>query len=340
MTHAKLMFRTIEQETRPLPLRLLLMTLFIVPWSASLPSLAAERTSDVPAWLQAHVGTGDGQIAPVVLNRARALYQRKVREGAVNNPCYFSMDATRPSTSRGGGPGRRFYIICEADRSFRAISSGYGNGRKLRRANFSNGRECAKNFSNAEGSKLTTGGAYVTAETRTSFKGYHHLSGKKTPFLRTFLLYDGEGDPANARERDIGGHQAVFLKWQCRYKNPKSPYADEQGYVPYGKLVNYTGGRSNGCTTWSPSDSEQILAMVRDNPTTLYIYPESGDIDAVAHAVEARRSLSGAGLYWNATCLRAIGTPRFWPKEALQPIINEWRDSLPQRPFQPLPICN
>ncbi len=325
-----------------MPLKLLTLIVavtIIVPWSGPSQSLAAEQTSDIPDWLQPHVGTGEGQIAPVVLKRARAFYRRKVREGEVDNPCYFSMDATRPSTSRGGGPGRRFYIICEADQSFRAVSSGYGNGRKLQRANFSNGRECAKNFSNAEGSKLTTGGAYVTAETRTSFKGYHHISGKKTPFLRTFLLFDGEGDTANARERAIGGHPAVFLKWQCRYKNPDSPYADKEGYVPYGNLVNYTGGRSNGCTTWSPSESERILAMVQDNPTTLYIYPESGDIDAVANALKDRRSLSRAGLYWNATCLRSIGSPKFWPKETLQPIIDEWRDSLPRGPARQLPIC-
>jgi len=331
-----------KKETRPLPLKLLTLIVavtIIVPWSGSSQSLAAEQTSDIPDWLQPHVGTGEDQIAPVVLKRARAFYRRKVREGEVSNPCYLSMDATRPSTSGGGGPGRRFYIICEADQSFRAVSSGYGNGRKLQRANFSNGRECAKNFSNAEGSKLTTGGAYVTAETRTSFKGYHHISGKKTPFLRTFLLFDGEGDTANARERAIGGHPAVFLKWQCRYKNPDSPYADKEGYVPYGNLVNYTGGRSNGCTTWSPSESERILAMVQDNPTTLYIYPESGDIDAVANALKDRRSLSRDGLYWNATCLRSIGSPKFWPKETLQPIIDEWRDSLPRGPARQLPIC-
>ena len=313
--------------------------MIMIPLSGSPLSLAAEQTSEIPAWLQAHVGTGEGQIAPIVLERARAFYWRKVSEGAVSNPCYFSMDATRPSTSRRGRLGRRFYIICEADQSFRAISSGYGNGRKLRRANFSNGRRCAKNFSNAEGSNLTTGGAYVTAETRTSFKGYYRRSGKRTPFLRTFLLFDGEGDTANARERDIGGHPAVFLRWRCRYKSPKSPYADEEGYVPYGRLVNYTGGRSNGCTTWSPSESEQILAMVQDNPTTLYIYPESGDIDAVANAVKSKKSLSRAGLYWNATCLRAIRSPKFWPKETLQPIIDEWRKSLPQGPRRQLPIC-
>lgn len=331
-----------RQENCPLPLRTLLLTIAImiaIPLSDSPRSLAAEQSSDIPAWLQAHVGTGEGKIAPVVLKRARAYYQRKRREGAVKNPCYFSMDATRPSTSRNGGPGRRFYIICEADQSFRAVSSGYGNGRKLQQANFSNGRQCAKNFSNAEGSKLTMGGGYVTAEERTSFKGYYRHEGKKTPFHRTFLLFDGEGDTENARERDIGGHQAVFLKWQCRFKNSDSPHADKEGYVPYGSLVNYTGGRSNGCTTWSPSASEEILAIVRDDPTTLYIYPESGDINAVANAVKENKSLSGAGPYWNATCLQAIGTPKFWPKKTLQPIIDEWRDSLPGGPWRPLPIC-
>jgi hypothetical protein len=320
-----------------------IIVMIIVTSSGSLRSFAATRTLDIPAWLQAHVGTGEGQIAPVVLQRARALYRKKVSDGAVSNPCYFAMDATRPSVSRGSRLGRRFYIICEADRSFRAISSGYGSGRNLRGiANFSNGRECAKNFSNAEGSKLTTGGGYVTAETRTSFKGYYRVAGKVTPFLRSFLQFEGEGDTANAREREIGGHPAVVLRWSCRRKDPESPYADEDGYVPYGPLTNYTGGRSNGCTSWSPSDSEKIFAMVKDNPTTLYIYPESGDIDAVAQAVKAGQSPSRAGLYWNASCLRAIRSPKFWPKETLEPIIAQYRkDHSPPpgwRP-RPLPIC-
>lgn len=306
--------------------------------AGALPSLANEPSAEVPAWLQKHVGLNNGQIAPIVLERARAHYRRKVRQGSVRNPCYFAMDATRPSTSN-GRPGQRFYIICEKKKSFRAISSGYGNGRKLRRANFANGRQCARHFSNAEGSKLTTGGAYTTAEFRTSFKGYYRSGGKKTPFLRTFLPFDGEGDTSNARERDIGGHTAVFLRWQCRFKNPKSRHADKNGYTPFGKLVNYTGGRSNGCTTWSPPETKRILSMVKNNPTTLYIYPESDDINAVAKAVKAGKPLSRAGLYWNSTCLRAIGTPKFWPKRTLQPIINEWRDSLEKRPWRPLPIC-
>ena len=313
--------------------------MFIAASSTLSPALAAQQSSDIPAWLQRHVGTDNGQIAPVVLRRARALYQRKLRQGAVTNPCYLAKDATRPSTTRGGAPGRRFYVICESRQSFRAVSSGYGNGRKLRGADFSNGRKCAKNFSNAEGSKLTMGGSYVTAESRTSFKGYHLQSGERRAFHRTFLLFDGEGETENARERAIAGHPAVFLKWQCRYKNPASPHADDEGYVPYGRLVDYTGGRSNGCTTWSQSESREILALAEGNPTTLYIYPEGRDIDAVAEAVRNGQSPSDAGLYWNVTCLKAIRAPRFWPKSYLQPIIDAWRDSLPKGPPRKLPIC-
>ncbi|NDR58459.1 hypothetical protein FPS10_18830 [Pseudoruegeria sp. M32A2M] len=320
-------------------LRLAAAAMIIGALTGAFPTQTIAQGTEIPAWLQKHVGTGDGQIAPVILQRARALYLQKLRRGVVSNPCYLAKDATRPSTAPSGKPGRRFYIICESKKSFRAVSSGYGNGRKLRRADFSNGRQCAKNFSNAEGSKLTMGGSYVTAETRTSFKGYYRQSGKRRPFHRTFLLFDGEGETENARERAIGGHPAVFLKWQCRYKNPSSPNADSEGYVPYGELVNYTGGRSNGCTTWSPSDSREILALVEGNPTTLYIYPESGDINAVARAVKKGSSLSRSGLYWNAACLNAIGAPKFWPKNKLQPIINEWRRSLPKQPTRQLPIC-
>jgi len=297
-------------------------------------SFAAEPPPELPAWLKAHVGTGDGQIAPVVLQRARALYLNTPREGAVSNPCYFAMDATRPA-----GLGRRFYIICEADKTFRAISSGHGNGRKLRGANFANGIRCAKNFSNAEGSKLTTGGAYVTAETRPSFKGYYRSGGKRVPFVRSFLQFEGVGDTANARERAIGGHPAVLLRAKCRYKDTKSPYANKEGYVPYGTLVNYSAGRSNGCTSWTPEASEKIFPIVKDTPTTLYIYPESRDIDAVAEAVKAGKSPSREGLYWNASCLKEIRAPKFWTKETLRPIIDAYRNAHPPGPYRPLPIC-
>lgn len=312
----------------------------IVALTLAGPGAAAPLSPDIPAWLMTHVGTKDGQIAPVVLERARALYQKRLRQGAVHNPCYLAKDATRPHTTPNGSPGRRFYVICEAEKTFRAVSSGHGNGRKLQQANFANGRQCARHFSNAEGSKLTMGGDYLTAETRTSFKGYFTQSGQAVPFLRTFLLFDGAGETSNARERAIGGHQATFLRWQCRRKLPQSPYADAEGYVPFGKLVHYTAGRSNGCTTWSNDATQEILALVEDNPTTLYIYPESRDIEQVAQAVARRVPLSQAGVYWDATCLKTIGTPQFWPKRQLQPVINRWRQSLPKQAPLVLPICN
>jgi hypothetical protein len=87
------------------------------------------------------VGEGEGLIAPVVLERARALYQRKLNQGAVRNPCYFAMDVTRPHDLGGSRLGRRFYIIREAEGSFRAISAGHGGGRDWDGvADFANGR--------------------------------------------------------------------------------------------------------------------------------------------------------------------------------------------------------
>jgi hypothetical protein len=306
----------------------------LIALACASPSLAAGGAS-VPAWLAAHVGEGEGQIAPVVLERARALYQRK----GIRNPCYFAMDATRPH-DLGGGLGRRFYIICEAEQSFRAISAGHGGGRDLDgAADFANGRRCVKNFGNAMDSDLTMGGAYVTADTVASFKGYYRAAGGDAVFERAFLKFDGEGETANARERAIGGHPAVLLRGVCRRRDPSSPHADPDGYVPFGKLVNYEAGRSDGCTSWSPSDAEAIMTMVRNDPTTLYIYPESRDIEAVARAVQAGEAPSRAGPYWNAACLRDIGAPRFWPKERLEPLIARYRAEHPAPPPQPAPIC-
>ena len=74
--------------------------------------------------------------------------------------------------------------------------------------------------------------------------------------------------------------------------------------------------------------------MMKDKPTTLYIY-----IDAVALAVKAGRSPSRAGLYWNASCLKEIGSPKFWPKETLESILVQYRKDHPAPPPRPTPIC-
>jgi hypothetical protein len=322
---------------------LLILGLFTIAIAllASPRSFASQQSSDVPAWLRAHIGEGEGQIAQVVLQRARALYLQKVGKGVVKNPCYFAMDATRPNDLSDGKLGGRFYVICESERSFRAISAGHGDGRDLRgMADFANGMRCAKNFGNAMDSRLTAGGAYVTAETKTSFKGYYRVSAKQEAVLiRSFVQFDGEGEIANARQREIGGHPAELLRNVCLRRDPRSPYANHDGYVPFGTLVDYAGGRSNGCTSWSPSDAGQIIAMVKDEPTTLYIYPESADIGAVARAVAAGRSPSGVGLYWNASCLNEIRAPKFWPRESLEPILAQYKKDHPAPVQRPTPIC-
>jgi hypothetical protein len=320
-------------------IKCLCLSVIIAVW-ATAACLATEQPSDIPAWLRGHIGEGEGQIAQVVLQRARALYLRKVSEGVVKNPCYFAMDATRPNDLGDGRLGKRFYIICEADQSFRSIPAGHGSGRDMKGvADFSNGRECAKNFGNAMDSYLTAGGAYVTAETKTSFKGYYRVSAKlDAPLIRSFVQFDGEGETANARQRAIGGHAAVSLKGICLRKEPRSPYANQNGYVPFGNLIDYSGGRSDGCTSWSPTDAGQIVPMLKD-PTTVYIYPESHDIEAVAQAISAHRSPSSAKPYWNDLCLKQIGSPKFWPKETLEPILARSRkDPEPLVQWSP-PLC-
>lgn len=333
--------QSFERRIDPVRLKSLLLntvhifSLFIIVIALSAAPRSFAAAQGVPAWLSAYIGDGEGQIARPVLERARGLYLQKVSEGAVKNPCYFAMDATR-SNGR-----HRFYMICESNQSFRAMPAGHGGGRNLPGvADFANGRECAKNFGNAMDSDLTAGGAYVTSETKTSFKGYYRTStAQDAAFIRTFVQFDGEGETANARLRKIGGHAAVVLKGVCLRKDPSSPYADQEGYVPFGKLVDYAGGRSNGCTSWAPADARQIITTVTDNPTTLYIYPDAADIHAVARAVAGGQSLSRAGLYWNGACLKEIHAPKFWPRETLEPLLAQYKRDHPAPPPQPTPIC-
>ena len=315
--------------------------MIVIALVASSRAFAIEQPPDIPAWLQAHVGEGDGQIAQVVLQRARALYFQKARAGLVKNRCYFGMDATRPHDLGDGKVGTRFYAICESDRVFHAISAGHGGGRDLKGiADFSNAKRCAKNFGNALDSFLMTGGNYVTGETKTSFKGYYRIAANQDAALvRSFVQFDGEGETANARQREIGGHAAALLRHVCLRKDPHSTYADQNGYVPFGELEVYANGRSDGCTSWAPSDAGRIVPIMKDNPTTLYIYPQAADIDAVAQAVKAGRSLSPDGLYWNAFCLREIGSPKFWPKETLEPVLAQYNKGHPKPPQGPPSIC-
>ena len=49
-----------------------------LPWLVSpVPAVTAVPAAPaMPDWLRAHAGSGEGQIAPMVLQRARALYQK------------------------------------------------------------------------------------------------------------------------------------------------------------------------------------------------------------------------------------------------------------------------
>ena len=80
-----------------------LIIIVIVALSGLPRSFAAEQPSDVPAWLRAHVGEGEGQIAQVVLQRARAIYLEKVerRHGEKSLLLRHGRDAPRRAWAAG-----------------------------------------------------------------------------------------------------------------------------------------------------------------------------------------------------------------------------------------------
>jgi hypothetical protein len=59
----------------------------------------------------------------------------------------------------------------------------------------------------------------------------------------------------------------------------------------------------------------------------------------VARLLAAGQSPLRAGLYWNASCLKEIRSPKFWPKESLEPIIAQYNRDHPAPPPRPTPIC-
>lgn len=263
-----------------------------------------------PDWLKKYIGVGKDQIAPVVLERARNYYLNAKAEGRAKNPCYMAMDATRPHFRSEGEADSRFYIICEKQKIFLPVSAGHGSGIKFGNYDYQNGKKCSKYFSNALGSSLTMGGRYITYQQYDSKKGIRvdAQTGEETPFSRVFIRLAGEGETENSLDRDIGAHAAELIKKDCYKYQPTSPYAEEDGYVYYGKQESYVDGRSNGCLSYRQEVSDFVAKLVAGKPTTLYIYPESSDIASV-------QKPDGGYPYWNQECLKEIGSPQFLSKE-------------------------
>ena len=73
--------------------------------------------------------------------------------------------------------------------------------------------------------------------------------------------------------------------------------------------------------------------MVKDDPTTLYIYPDAADVAAVS------RAKGRAEVYWNASCLRQIKAPRYWSEQTLGPLLARYRSLHPPPPPHAPPLC-
>ena len=232
----------------------------IAVWGTA-ASIAKEQPSDVPAWLRSHIGEGESQIARVVLQRARAHYLKKVAAGVVKNPCYFAMDATRPNEGR---LGKRFYTICEAEKSFRAAATGHGSGRNMKGVpNFSNGRGCAKNFGNALDSVSDDRRRLRDGRDQNLVQGL--LSQRETGCRPDALVRSVRGRGRDRQCQGAGHRRASgrFAEADTLSMDAAQSHANENGCVPVGTLEDYSGGRSNGCTSWSRSDADRSFHCSR-----------------------------------------------------------------------------
>ncbi len=75
--------------------------------------------------------------------------------------------------------------------------------------------------------------------------------------MRPFVQFDGEGETANARQREIGGHPAVLLRNVCLRKIRTAHTRTTTATFRLESWWITAGGRSDGCTSWSPSDARK-----------------------------------------------------------------------------------
>ena len=174
--------------------------IIVIALASSSRSFAVEQPSDIPAWLRPNVGEGEGQIAEVILRGARALLPKSARGRGQKSLllCHGRYASPRIKRRQIGAAVLRYLRIRPV------VSGDFGGpwrrpqferyrGFRQRKALREELRQCA-------GFETDGRWAYVTAETKTSFKGYYRASAKQDAVLiRSFVQFDGEGEVANAR---------------------------------------------------------------------------------------------------------------------------------------------
>ena len=291
--------------------------------NANASRASRKMSKGIPAFLQKKIGDGPGQISEVVLKRARALHMRKDPKHPSDNDCYMAMDATRPHLLNEAEVDKseddvkpiledRLYLICESLGIFKTVPVAHGGGVDLRKqlpgVTVRNGRSCARNFGSVLDSKLTSGGNYWTDKFKAlpEVRGRLECNGSTHDYERPFLSFTGEGDTANAKERDIGAHPLMLLANPKMVCEPNNPLAGPDGYVYVANgLKNYNGGRTSGCLGMPEDEAIGIMELTKSHPTTIYVYPEKRDI---------RNLAAGKKTYWNSDCLKEIKKPVYYAR--------------------------
>jgi len=162
----------------------------VVVWGTA-ASLATEQPSDVPAWLRSHIGEGEGQIAQVVLQRARALYLKRWPQASskIHAILPWTRRAPRGQIGESG-----FTRSAKLSGRFVRPHGSWQRPQHQGRRDFANGKECAREFRQCAGSYLTTA-APIDARRKPRSKLLSQLRETDAVLMRSFVQFDGEERP-------------------------------------------------------------------------------------------------------------------------------------------------
>jgi hypothetical protein len=214
-----------------------MIRVLILALLAVLSGVGASAAADgVPSGLVDRLAAQTENLRPEVLELALAAYTEGIEKGYFTRERLAVIDYTLPSYEK------RLWVIdmkTETVLFEEIVAHGMGNPRGS-----GGDMETAKDFSNRIGSRKSSLGLFVTAET---YQGRHGYT------LRLDGLEAGVND--NARERLIVIHSAP--------------------YVTADRADDHMVGRSWGCPVIRPKISKKLINAIKDGAALWIYYPEA-----------------------------------------------------------------
>ena len=158
------------------------------------------------------------------------------------------MDATQAEQRRS-----RATVFTSSAELVRSFPRGFRSRRRMsslnRRRRFRRvGSRCARNFGDAMDAELTIEQGLMCGVGKPLSKAIFHVSAREPPDFSTHScgFTTAKAEPRDARRRAMTASRRG-VGWTMCVKDPDGPYADHDGYVPVGKVVDYAAATATSC---------------------------------------------------------------------------------------------